>query len=74
MCIRDRSGEETARKSAVRLNRGIRAGDVALITEGPFAGHVVRIGNIERRKARVILELFQTAQEVDISIDALEAA
>lgn len=67
------SGEEEARTSAVRLNRSIVAGDTVLITDGPFRGHQVRIEGIERNKASVLIEMFQTAQRIEISLDALEA-
>jgi transcription antitermination factor NusG len=66
------SKEAADRQSAVRLNKSIVAGDTVMITAGPFKGHVVTIKNIERRRAKVMIDLFQTAQEVEYALEDLE--
>lgn len=69
----ERSGEEEARTSAVRLNRSIVTGDYVMIVDGPFRGHQVKIDKIDRNKASVVVEIFQTRQQIEITLDALEA-
>jgi transcription antitermination factor NusG len=69
----ERSGEEEARASAVRLNKSIVSGDDVMIVDGPFRGHQVRIEKIDKNAATVTVELFQTSQRIEIALDALEA-
>jgi len=67
------SKEANDRKSAVRLNKSIAAGDDVVLLSGPFAGRVVKIAGIERGRARFLVEMFQTAQMVEADLGALEA-
>jgi transcription antitermination factor NusG len=67
-----RSGEEAARESAVRLNRSIVGGDTVRIIEGPFQGHEVKVADMNRHTARVVVELFKSAREIEVDVGALE--
>lgn len=68
------SGEEDARQSAVRLNRGIVSGDTVVIGAGPFKGRRVVIEGIDRDKAAVVVEFLNQAVKVEVSLGDLEAA
>lgn len=70
----NQSGEEEIRKSAVRLNRSIVAGDSVVISDGPFKGHQVNIEGIERGKAKVIVQIFQSAQMIEVDVGDLDPA
>jgi transcription antitermination factor NusG len=67
------SNEAADRVSAIRLNKSLVVGDCAMITAGPFQGHVVRIDGIEKGRAKSMVNLFQTAQEVELDMGILEA-
>lgn len=67
------SKEAKDRRSAVKLNKSIVIGDAVQITAGPFAGHVIRVDNIDKGRAKATIELFQRAQELEISLQDLEA-
>jgi transcription antitermination factor NusG len=64
--------ETEDRQTAVRVNKSVVVGDEVLITEGPFRDHVVKVKGIERGRARAIVELFQTAHEIELDMGTLE--
>lgn len=69
----ENSHEEEARASSVRLNKSIVTGDQVMIVDGPFRGNQVRIEKVDKDRATVTVELFQTSQRIEITLDALEA-
>lgn len=67
-----RSKEAQDRLSSVRLNKSIVVGDAVMITDGPFKGHMIRVDGIDKGRAKATVQLFQTAQEIEISLNDLE--
>ena len=67
-------GMTSAPRAALNPHRALRAGDLAEITSGVFVGRIVKIEGLTGRKARIFLDLFGTRKEVEIPVEALEAA
>ena len=63
-----------APRAVLNPHRALRAGDLAEITSGVFVGRIVKIEGLTGRKARIFLDLFGTLKEVEIPVEALEAA
>ena len=63
-----------APRAVLNPHRALRAGDLAEITSGVFVGRIVKIEGLTGRKARIFLDLFGTRKEVEIPVEALEAA
>ncbi len=57
----------------LRTANEFTVGDQVLVTQGPFAGNLVTVGQIMGRKARIWLDLFGAQQDVEIGLDALHA-
>ena len=51
----------------------VRAGQKAEIVEGPFAGHRGSVSRVVGKNATVLVELFNSMQEVQIPVAKLEA-
>lgn len=54
-------------------NRSFKVGDVVKITDGPFYGYEVSLTEINEVKARVLIHLFNSLQEIEIPVDSVEA-
>ena len=59
--------------SAVRLNRGLEAGDMAVITNGPFRTFEAQLESIDRGRSQVEVNLFGQKLKVEVSLSDLEA-
>ena len=57
-----------------RIRKSIAVGETVAISSGPFAGHIVPVQSVNGTRARVLLALFGQPQEIEISLEALEAA
>lgn len=56
-------------------HKAIRPGGNAQFAEGhPFAGKVVRVREIMAKKARVLIEAFNSMREIEVPLEILEAA
>ncbi len=58
----------------VNLHKAIRKGGKAEIVKGQFAGHVVEVAEVSKRKAKVMLHVFNAMHVVEIDASALVAA
>jgi transcription antitermination factor NusG len=58
----------------MRTRREFTVGQTVEVTAGPFEGRKVKVQEISRARARVIVELFSYPQEVEVPVDILEAA
>lgn len=56
------------------LHKAIKAGEVARIAAGPFAGHSAMVRKIEGDRAQMSVPLFGHDNAVLVSLDQLEAA
>ncbi len=68
------SGSAIPYQLSLNPHRALRAGEMAEIGIGPFAGQIVKITGLHGRKARVFLNLFGSRKEVEIPVENLEAA
>jgi transcriptional antiterminator NusG len=67
-----KTGEEDARKSAVRLNRSIVTGDKVMLTKGAYAGTIVTLEGIEEGKGKHLIEMFGKFHMVESPLDDME--
>lgn len=58
----------------INLHKAIQPGGRAEITRGQFTGHVVTVDSVTRKKAKVMLSLFNSMHVVTIDASALVAA
>lgn len=65
---------DDAQPSGVRLNHGIKVGDMCLIVYGAFAGQTIRAKRIKRERATALVQFLGRTIEVEIPLDQLEAA
>ena len=61
-------------RAVLNPHRAVKAGDLAKIKMGSYAGHIVKVKGLNERKASIFLRLFGTDREVEIPVEALEAA
>jgi transcription antitermination factor NusG len=67
-------GLSTPRPTSVNLHKAIQPGGNAQIIDGPFSGQIVKVDSVTRKKARVILQLLNSMQSVEIDAGSLVAA
>ncbi len=60
------------RPTSVNLHKAIQPGGKAQITDGPFAGQIVKVDSVSKRKA--MLNLLNSLQIVEINAASLVAA
>ena len=68
------SGVAVPFSRSINPHRSFRIGDTVEVVNGPFRGNMVKLRGITKRKARILLELFGTIQDVEIPLEQLEAA
>lgn len=54
--------------------RNLQAGDHAVIADGPFKGHAVKVAHAGYDSARVLVNVFNSLREIAVPISMLEAA
>lgn len=72
--VRSMSGQAVPHRHSVNPHRALRAGELAEIGVGPFAGQIVKIEGLHGRKARIFLNMFGTRKSVEIAVEHLEVA
>lgn len=65
---------ENGPPNVIPAARGINPGDTAIIIDGPFEGHRVKVRRIDGVSAAVELQFLNSMREVPIAVDALQAA
>jgi transcription antitermination factor NusG len=55
-------------------HKGVRAGDTAQFIYGPMRGQIAKVRKIVKRRAIVLVNLFNTWREMPVPIELLEAA
>jgi transcription antitermination factor NusG len=58
----------------MRSRREFTVGETVEVTSGPFEGRKVVVREISKARARIVVELFGSSQEVEVRVDILEAA
>lgn len=68
-----KSGQEFPTK-VQHVTKSFVAGDAVRISDGAFFDKAGHLKSIERRHARVLIEMFGSRREVKVKLEALEAA
>lgn len=69
------SGQAIPHRRSVNTHKALKPGDNAEIISGPFIGTIVKVVGLKGRKAKIMMELFGSAEQVtEIRLDQLEAA
>lgn len=59
---------------AIPASRQVKVGEVAIILDGPYAGHRVIVRRLKPKDTTVLMNMFGSMREVDITANSLEAA
>ena len=55
-------------------HKGVRVGDTAQFAFGPMRGQIAKVRKIVAKRARVLINLFNTWKEISVPLEFLEAA
>lgn len=55
-------------------HKGVRVGDTAQFIYGPMRGQIAKVRKIVAKRARVLVELFNSWKEITVPLELLEAA
>jgi len=65
---------EQAPPTTISVGRGLKLGDRAIISEGPFAGHTVRVTRTDPKGASILIDILGSMREIEAPLEILEAA
>ncbi len=62
------------RPDIINPHKAFQVGGSVQIIDGPFSGNVAKVDSVSRKRVRVMLTMFNSAQVIDMPPSALEAA
>ena len=72
--IKAMSATPVPHRRSINPHRALRAGEMAEITVGPFAGQRLKVEGLYGRKARLFQSLFGAERLIEVPIENVEAA